>query len=52
MPTITPGRYRYLCPVCRRHVAWGSDAMECEDDDGWIVRYHSDCYDKALEDDE
>lgn len=47
-------RIRYLCPVCKRNVGLIAypDAVECEDDDGWILRYHPICYDKALESDE
>jgi hypothetical protein len=54
MPTVSPNRIKYRCPVCKGTVSTVvyPDAIECEDDDGWIVRYHKDCYTKALEGDE
>jgi hypothetical protein len=55
MPTFTYNRYRFRCPVCKmpaRPFPNPDAVVECEDDDGWIVRYHRDCYDLALEGDE
>lgn len=51
MATWERYRIRYLCPVCHRTVGLVAypDAIECEDDDGWIVYYHKRCWDDELE---
>jgi hypothetical protein len=48
---VTYQRTKLRCPVCDIPVSLliCPDAVECEDEEGCIVRFHPWCYDQALQ---